>query len=290
MPVTATERGRVIASAASGVDVVHIKPSKGWHGLDAREFWHHRELLYFLTWRDVKVRYKQTALGAAWAVLAPFLTMLLFSVVFGRLAHVPSDGVPYPVFAFAALVPWMFFANAMTFGANSLVVNPDLVTKVYFPRVMLPISAILGGLVDLAIAFVVLVGMTLWYGIVPGAEVVVLVPLVVLLVITTLAVAFWLAALNVEYRDVRYILPFLLQMWFFATPIAYPSSLLSEPGRTLLGLNPLAGVVEGFRWALLGTSPAPGPMLLVSSTVAIVMFLTGLFYFQRVEGRFADVI
>jgi lipopolysaccharide transport system permease protein len=290
MPVTATESERVSAPAPPHPDVVHIKPSKGWHGLDAREFWHHRELLYFLTWRDIKVRYKQTALGAAWAVLAPFLTMLLFSVVFGHLVDVPSDGVPYPLFSFAALVPWMFFANAMTFGANSLVVNPDLVTKVYFPRVMMPGAAILGGLVDLAIAFVVLVGMTLVYGIVPGPEVVVLVPLVVLLVITTLAVALWLAALNVEYRDIRYLLPFLLQMWFFATPIAYPSSLLGEPWRTLLGLNPVAGVVEGFRWALLDTSPAPGPMLLVSSAVAIVMFLTGLFYFQRVEGRFADVI
>jgi len=290
MPVTATERERASAPAAPNVEVVHIGPSKGWHGLDVHEIWLHRELLYFLTWRDVKVRYKQTALGAAWAVLAPFLTMLLFSVVFGHLAHIPSEGVPYPVFSFAALVPWTFFSNAMTIGANSLVVNPDLVTKVYFPRVMMPSSAILGGLVDLAIAFVVLVGMTLFYGIIPGPEVVVIAPLVILLVVTTLAVALWLAALNVEYRDVRYVLPFLLQMWFFATPIAYPSSLLSEPWRTLLGLNPVAGVVEGFRWALLGTSPAPGPMLLVSSAVAIVMFLTGLFYFHRVEGRFADVI
>ncbi|HET9729393.1 MAG TPA: ABC transporter permease [Acidimicrobiia bacterium] len=271
-------------------DVVHIAPARGWRSVDLADIWRHRELLYFLTWRDIKVRYKQTALGAAWAVLQPFLTMLIFSVFFGHLAKVPSEGVPYPVFSFTALVPWMFFANALALGANSLVVTPELVTKIYFPRVMMPAATILAGLVDFAIAFVVLIAMVAYYGIVPGPESLLVVPLLLLAVMTAFGVALWLAALNVEYRDVRYALPFIVQLWLFATPIAYPSSLVHGPWRLVLGINPMAGVVEGFRWALLGTTPAPGPMIIVSVIAALVLLTSGLWYFQRVEGRFADVI
>jgi lipopolysaccharide transport system permease protein len=256
----------------------------------ARELWDDRELVYFLTWRDVKVRYKQTALGASWAVLQPLLTALIFSVVFGRLVKVPSDDVPYPLFAFTALLPWTFFSNSVSLASMSLVATPDLVTKVYFPRVAMPIASVLGSLIDLALGFLVLVGMLVYYGVAPGAESVVVVPLIVLAFTVAFGVALWLSALNVEYRDVRYVIPFLLQFWLFATPVVYPSSLLDEPWRTLFGLNPMTGVVEGFRWALLDTSTAPGPMVVVSAAVAVALLVTGLFYFRRVESRFADVI
>jgi lipopolysaccharide transport system permease protein len=269
---------------------VRIEPSRGWRSLGLKEVWSHRELLYFLTWRDIKVRYKQTALGASWSVLQPFLTMLIFTVVFSRLAKIPSEGVPYPVFAFAALVPWMFFSNALTLGANSVVVTPDLITKIYFPRLTMPFAAVLGGLVDFAIGFVFLLAITFYYGIVPGPEALLVLPLLLLTVITALGVAMWLSALNVEYRDVRYALPFLVQVWLFATPIAYPSSLAPEPWHTLFGLNPMSGVVEGFRWALLGTHPSPGPIVLASAGAALALFGSGLLYFRRVEDRFADVI
>jgi lipopolysaccharide transport system permease protein len=272
------------------VPKTRVEPRVGWRNLELRELWRNRELLYFLTWRDVKVRYKQTALGAAWAILQPFLTMLLFTVVFGHLANIPSEGVPYPVFAFAGLVPWMFFSNALTLGANSIVTTPDLVTKIYFPRVMMPAAAVLGGLVDLFLGLIVLLAMIAYYGIVLGPQALVLVPLTMLAVLTALAVALILSALNVEYRDVRYGLPFLVQFWLFATPVAYPSSLVSEPWRTILGLNPMAGVVEGFRWALLGTSPAPGPQVLVSTGAALALAAIGFAYFRRVEDRFADII
>jgi lipopolysaccharide transport system permease protein len=267
-----------------------VEPPSGWRSLELKDLWSHRELLYFLTWRDIKVRYKQTALGASWAVLQPFLTMIVFSIVFGHLAKIPSEGVPYPVFSFAALLPWTFFSNALTLGANSVVVTPDLVTKIYFPRVILPAASVFGGLIDFGISFAVLLGMTFYYGIVPGPEALVLLPLLLLAVVTALAVALWLSALNVEYRDVRYALPFLVQFWLFATPIAYPSSLVGEPWRTILGVNPMAGVVEGFRWALLGTTPAPGPMVLASTGAALVLLATGFLYFRRVEDRFADII
>jgi lipopolysaccharide transport system permease protein len=288
--VAAIEDEHTAAVTPHPVSVTHIAPSRGWRGLEAHDLWWHRELLYFLTWRDVKVRYKQSVLGAAWAVLQPFLTMLIFSVFFGHFAQIPSDGVPYPVFSFAGLVPWTFFANSMTTGANSVILTPELVTKVYFPRVMMPTAAILAGAFDLAIAFVVLVAMMIFYGIVPGPEALFVLPLLLLLFVTTLGVALWLSALSVAYRDVQSALPFLLQMWLFATPIAYPSSLVPLPWRTLMGLNPMAGVVEGLRWALLGTQPAPGPLVWVSAAAALVVFVTGLLYFQRVEGRFADVI
>jgi lipopolysaccharide transport system permease protein len=278
------------SAAALSQLTTSIEPARGWRSFDGRDLWLHRELLYFLTWRDIKVRYKQTALGAAWAVLQPFLTMLIFSLFFGRLANIPSDGVPYPVFAFTALVPWTFFANSATLGANSLVITPDLVTKIFFPRLIMPGATVLAGLVDFAIAFVVLLGMVAYYGITPGPEVVLIVPLLLLAIVTTLGVALWLSALNVEYRDIRYATPFLLQLWLFATPVAYPASLVHGAWRIVFGMNPLASVVEGFRWALLGTTPPPAGMVLVSIGSALVIMFTGLLYFQRVEGRFADVI
>lgn len=259
-------------------------------GVGLRELWEYRELLYFLIWRDVKVRYKQTALGAAWAVLQPLLTMLVFSLFFGRLAKLPSDGVPYPIFAFAALVPWTFFANGLTQGANSLVGSANLIKKVYFPRLAVPAATTLAGLVDLTIAFGVLLAMMAYYGIAPTPNFVWLPAFVLLALATALGVSFWLSALNVQYRDVRYVVPFLTQFWLFATPIAYPSSLLHEPWRTVYGLNPMVGVVEGVRWALLGVNGAPGASIMVSVAAAIALLASGALYFRRMERRFADVV
>lgn len=247
-------------------------------------------MLYFLTWRDVKVRYKQTVLGAAWAIIQPLLTMVVFSIVFGRLAKIPSDGLPYPIFAFTALVPWTFFANGLSQSSNSLVGSANLIKKVYFPRLVVPISAVGSGLVDFAIALAVLVGMMIYYGVSISLSILTLPLFLMLALVTSLGVGLWLSALNVEYRDVRYVIPFLTQFWMYATPIAYPSSLLSEPWRTVYGLNPMVGVVEGFRWALLHSNAAPGPMTWVSSAAALILLVTGAFYFRRMERTFADVV
>lgn len=269
---------------------IRIEPSKGWAPLKIRELWEYRELLYFLTWRDVKVRYKQTAFGAAWAIIQPFFTMVVFSLFFGKLAKMPSDGVPYPIFSFAALVPWTLFNYGLSQASNSLVGSSNLIKKVYFPRLVIPIASLLSGVVDFLIAFVLLLGMMGYYGIVPTINVL-WVPLFVLLtLVTALAAGLWLSALNVEYRDVRFAVPFLAQLWMFATPIAYPSSLLQEPWRTVYGLNPMVGVVEGFRWALLGTNTRPGSMILASAGAALVLLVTGAFYFRRMERNFADRI
>ena len=266
-----------------------IDPPTGWTSIGLRELWDYRELLYFLTLRDIKVRYKQTALGAAWAVIQPFFMMLVFSLFFGRLAKVPSDGIPYPVFTFCALLPWQLFAHALTESSNSLVANERLITKVYFPRLIVPIAAVLGGLVDFAVAFVILLAMMAYYGIVPTVAIVTLPAFILLAVMTALAVGLWLSALNVKYRDVRYTITFLIQFWLFATPVAYPSSIVPEKWRALYGLNPMAGVVEGFRWALLGKQP-PGALLAVSVGVVIAILLGGLYYFRRMEQEFADVV
>ncbi|MDX2033014.1 MAG: ABC transporter permease [Blastocatellia bacterium] len=267
-----------------------IRPTSGWVSLKLHELWEYRELFYFLTWRDIKVRYKQTALGAAWAVIQPFFTMVVFSLFFGRLAKVPSDNIPYPIFSFAALVPWMFFANGLTQSSNSLVGSSNLITKVYFPRLIVPISTVASGVIDFALALGVLLAMMAFYGIAPTANIVWLPAFLLLAVVTSLGVGLWLSALNVEYRDVRYVVPFLTQFWMFATPIAYPSSLLPEPWRTVYGINPMVGVVEGFRWALLGTQTRPGPVLLVSSLAATALLVFGAFYFKRMERTFADLI
>ena len=262
----------------------------GVAALNLREFWQYRELLYFLSWRDIKVRYKQTALGALWAILQPFLTMIVFSLFFGNLAKMPSDGIPYPIFAFAALVPWAFFSNGLTQSGNSLIQSAGMLKKVYFPRLIVPISSIISGAADFIFAFIVLIAMMFWYGIIPTANVVWL-PLLLLLAFgTALGVGLWLSAMNVQFRDVRYTIPFLTQFWLFATPIAYPSSLLSEPWRTVYGLNPMVGVVEGFRWALLGTATAPGALILVSALAMLTVLVTGMFYFRRMESTFADVV
>ena len=272
------------------VSPIIIRPSRGWVPLKLADLWAYRELLYFLIWRDVKVRYKQTVLGAAWAIIQPFFTMVVFSVVFGRLAKIPSDGLPYPVFAYCALLPWQLFAHALTESGNSLVASQNLITKVYFPRLVIPLAAVLGGLVDFAIAFLVLLAMMAYYGIAPTAAVATLPLFLLLAVATALGVGLWLSALNVQYRDVRYTIPFLTQFWLFATPVAYPASLVPEPWRAVFGLNPMAGVVEGFRWALLGTAHAPGPMLAVSGAVVLALLVGGLYYFRRMEKTFADVV
>jgi lipopolysaccharide transport system permease protein len=270
--------------------VIVVKPSKGWISLKLKELWEYRELLYFMAWRDIKVRYKQTVLGAAWAIIQPFFTMVVFSIFFGKLARVPSDGLPYPIFAYAALVPWTFFANGLNQASNSLVGSANLIKKVYFPRLVVPISSVISGVVDFMLAFAVLLGMILFYGILPTVNILWLPLFVLLTFVTALGVGFWLSALNVQFRDVRYTVPFLTQFWLFATPIAYPSSLLSEPWRTLYGINPMVGVVEGFRWALLGTDTAPGAIILISSLMALALLVGGAFYFRRLERSFADVV
>ena len=275
---------------ADDLPVLRIEPSKGWVSLKLHELWEYRELLYFLVWRDVKVRYKQTALGAAWAIIQPFFTMMVFSLFFGWLAKIPSDGVPYPIFSYAALVPWMFFAHGLSQAPSKLVSSADLVKKVYFPRLAIPIAAVLSGVVDFVLAFLVLLAMMLYYSVIPTVNALWLPLLLLLALVTSLGVGLWLSAMNVQYRDVQYVVPFLAQFWLFATPIAYPSSLLPEPWRTLYGLNPMVGVVEGFRWALLGTQTAPGPIIAFSACIALALLVSGGFYFRRMEKTFADVV
>jgi len=279
-----------LPSRADDVPVLRIAPAQGRASLKLHEVWEYRELLYFLTWRDIKVRYKQTVLGVAWAIIQPFFTMVVFSLFFGRLAKVPSDGIPYPIFSYAALVPWTFFANGLNQASNSLVGSANLITKVYFPRLIVPISSTISGAVDFVLAFVVLLGMMLYYGMVPTVNVLWLPLFLLLTLVTSLGVGLWLSAMNVQFRDVRYIVPFLTQLWLFATPIAYPGGLLSEPWRTLYGLNPMVGVVEGFRWALLGTDTAPGSMIAVSVLIAVALLVSGAFYFRSMEKTFADVV
>ena len=276
--------------AVGTVPVVMIRPPKGWNPLELSELWEYRELLYFLIWRDIKVRYKQTVLGAAWAIIQPFFAMVVFSLFFGRLAKMPSEGLPYPIFAYSALVPWMYFANALAQSSNSLVHNERMITKVYFPRLIIPISAVLSGMVDFIIAFAVLVGMILFYGITPTAAIWTLPFFVLMAAATALGVGLWLSAWYVQYRDVRYVMPFLIQFWLFATPVVYPSSLLPERWRAVYGLNPMAGVVEGFRWALLGHVPAPGLLLIVSVLTTAGVLASGLYYFRRMEDTFSDVV
>jgi lipopolysaccharide transport system permease protein len=242
-----------------------------------------------MAWRDVQVRYKQTALGVTWAVLQPVLTMLVFSVFFGRLAKMPSDGVPYPVFIYAALIPWTFFASTVNQATLAVQGNAGLIKKVYFPRLIIPIATALTGLVDAAVAFVVLLVLMAYFGIAPTGNVVWLPAFVLLAVTTALGVGLWLGALTAQFLDMRFIVTFLVQFWMFATPVAYPSSLLSEPWRTVYGLNPMVGVVEGFRWSLLNTATSPGPIVLASSVVSLTLLVTGAFYYRRMERTFADV-
>lgn len=280
----------IAAQESTDLPLLTIEASKGWVSLKLNELWRYRELLYFLAWREVRVRYKQTALGAAWAIIQPLFTMLVFSLFFGRLAKMPSDGIPYPLFSLAALIPWTFFANGLTQSSNSLVTNANLISKVYFPRLAMPISAVASGAVDFGISFALLLGMMAFYRIMPSTHILFLPIFILLAFVSSLGIGLWLSALNVQYRDVRYTVPFLTQFWMFATPIAYPSSLLHEPWRTLYGLNPMVGVVEGFRWALLGTTLAPGAEVLMSSVTAVLILVGGACYFRRMERTFADII
>jgi len=285
-----TQPPAAVSMQADTLPEIRVEASSGWRALRLSELWAYRELVYFLIWRDIKVRYKQTAIGAAWAIIQPFFAMVVFSIFFGRLAKMPSDGLPYPVFAFCALLPWQLFAHAMTESTNSVVASERLITKVYFPRLAIPIAAVAAALVDFAIAFVVLLLMMAYYGIVPTAAVVATPVFALLALLTALAVGLWLSALNVLYRDVRHTLTFLTQVWLFATPVAYPSSLVPDAWRPVYGLNPMVGVIEGFRWALLG-APMPQPaMLAVSIAMVAALLVGGLYYFRSMERAFADVI
>lgn len=276
--------------AVEHLPLLLIRPTTGWISLGLGELWHYRELVYFLAWRDIKLRYKQTVLGALWAIIQPFFTMVVFSLFFGRLGGMPSDDIPYPIFSFAALVPWTFFANGLAQSANSLVGNVDLIKRVYFPRLAAPLATVLSGVVDFVLAFLVLLAMMLYYRITPGINVLWLPLFLLLAFVTALGVGLWLSAMNVQFRDIRYVIPFLTQFWLFITPIAYPSSLLPQPWRTLYGINPMAGVVEGFRWALLDVDTRPGPIVAVSALMAVALLLSGAYYFRRMEKTFADVV
>jgi lipopolysaccharide transport system permease protein len=269
---------------------LRIQPSQGWVSLRLAELWEYRELLYFLIWRDIKVRYKQTALGAGWAIIQPLFTMLIFSLFFGRLAKVPSDGIPYPLFSYTALVPWTFFAQGLAQSSDSLVGSANLIKKIYFPRLAIPIGTVCAGMVDFCLAFAVLLILCLSYGVRLTAHIFWLPLFVLLAFVTALGVGLWLSAFNVKYRDVKYVVPFFTQIWMFATPIAYPSSLLSGKWRLIYGLNPMAGVVEAFRWALLGAKTAPSMMIGISCIAALTILVSGAFYFRRMEKTFADVV
>ncbi len=269
---------------------ITIRPPKGLASLDLRSLWEYRDLLFLFVWRDIKVRYKQTIVGTSWAVIQPFIAMVVLSLFFGKLAKVPSEGVPYPIFAYSALVPWTYLVNVLTQSSNSVVSNRAVITRVYFPRLVIPMTTVMTGLLDFAIAFAMLLGMMFYYGITPSAAILTL-PFFLLLGITTaLGIGLWLAALNVWYRDIGFTLPFLTQIGFFVTPIAYPTSLVPERYQVIYGLNPMAGVIEGFRWALLSKTDPPGVMILVSALVAAALLIGGLYFFRHKEDSFADVV
>jgi len=271
--------------------VTVIKPRRGWASLDLRELWDYRELLFFLVWRDVKIRYKQTAIGAAWVIVQPLLQAGIFTIVFGKFGHLPTSGVPYSVLTFTALLPWLLFVNALTSSTRSFVDNQALVTKVYVPRIFLPIAPVLSGLVDFAVGCVVLVGILAWYGIVPPLQVLTLPFFLLFAILTAIAVTLWLSALNVKYRDVQYTIPFLSQAWFFATPVAYSALVFPAHLRMWIGVNPMAGVVQGFRWAIIGDQAAQvGHLMLLSFGVVLVLLVGGIEYFRRAERSFADVV
>jgi lipopolysaccharide transport system permease protein len=266
-----------------------IRPSRGWIPINLGDLWTYRELLYILTWREIKVRYKQTVLGAAWAVIQPFFMMVVFTLFFGKLAKIPSEGIPYPLFSYAALLPWTLFAEGLTRSSNNIIGDMNLIQKVYFPRLVMPFSGILSPIIDFVIASVILIGMMFYFGYIPTVRILLLPAFIVLALTTAFGVGLWLSAMNVQYRDVRYAIPFLIQLWLFASPVVYPSTLLPESLRVIYGLNPMAGVIEGFRWALLGTNP-PSLLMAVSVVITIIILLSGLFYFRRMEKTFADVI
>lgn len=278
------------AEALRQPEIIHIRPTTGLAALNLGDLWTYRELVFFMIWRDIKVRYKQTFLGAAWAVIQPLLTMLVFNFVFGTVAKVPTDGMPYPIFSYTALLPWGLFTTALNTASRSLTANQNMITKIYFPRLVLPIASVLGGVVDFAIAFVILIGMLIYYRVTPTAAVWTLPLFLLLAVITALGIALWLSAINVQYRDVNYVLPFLTQFWLFLTPVAYSAKVISQKWQIVYSLNPMAGVVNGFRWALLGTDTGPGLTMGVSAAIALLVLISGLFYFRSMERTFADMI
>ncbi len=291
MQCMASDAAARLASAPQrDPDYTEIYPASGWAALKLGELWRYRELLLFLTWREIKVRYKQTAIGAGWALIQPLFTMLIFTLFFGRLAKMPSEGVPYSVFSLTALVPWIFFANGLTLSSNSLVGNANLIGKVYFPRLLIPISSVLSGFVDFVLAFILLALFCMYEGVRVHGAIVWLPVFLLLATVACLGVGLWFSALNVEYRDVRYIIPFLTQLWLFATPVVYPASLLGGRWRSVYGLNPMVSVVEGFRWAVLGTARPEGGMLAFSAVTAVVLLVSGAFYFRRMEQNFADIV
>jgi lipopolysaccharide transport system permease protein len=276
-------------SRVPDVPALVIRPPRKWVPVDLRELWAYRELITSFTLRDIKLRYKQTGLGIAWAVLQPLLTMLIFSVIFGGLAKIPSDGVPYPLFVLAALLPWMLFAEGLTRSTTSMITNANIMTKVYFPRLIMPLSSIISPLVDFTVSFIILIGMMIYYGFMPTINIVFLPVFLLLALATSLGVGLWLSALNVKYRDFQYTVPFLIQIWMFASPVVYSSSLVPESLRLVFGLNPMTGVIEGFRWALLG-SGTPSAMVLVSVGMVVVLLISGMFYFRRMEQYYADIV
>jgi len=270
---------------------IYIRPTTGLAALNLRDLWVYRELVLFMIWRTLKVRYKQTLLGATWAVIQPLMTMIVFNFIFGNVAKVPTDNIPYPIFSYTALLPWGLFTTALNQASRSLTANQNMVTKIYFPRLVLPISSVLAGLVDFAIAFVILIGLMIYYGVSPAWNVLWTLPLFLLLsIITALGVALWLSAINVQYRDVNYALPFLTQFWLFITPVAYSASIISDKWKLVYSLNPMAGVVNGFRWALLGAGTGPDTALWISVLISLVILVSGLFYFRNMERTFADMI
>ena len=274
----------------SAAQLTIIEPKKGWVPIDVREIWDYRELLYFLTKRDIKVRYKQTILGGLWAVIQPVFTMIVFTLFFGRLAKVPSDGLPYPIFVYAGLLPWTYFANAVSSSGNSLVGSANLITKVYFPRLMVPASAALAGLLDFFIALFVLAVLMVYYQFLPGAGILLFPFLVALTFLCAVGVGLWLSAFNVQYRDIRYAIPFLIQIWMFLSPVIYPVSLVNDRYQWLLALNPMGGVIHAYRASLLGHQPINWPLLGLSALIIVALFLGGLYYFRRMEKVFADVV
>jgi lipopolysaccharide transport system permease protein len=282
---------KALASNNHLPDLVVIKPVKGWVPLNLRDLWLYRELIYFLTWRDLKVRYKQSVLGVIWAILKPTMTMIIFTIIFGNFAKIPSDGVPYPIFSYSGLLPWEFFAAALTVSARSMLTSGGMVSKIYFPRIIVPLSSVMANLVDLLIAFVILIGMMIFYKIPLTINVLWLPAFILLAMITAIGVGLWFSALLVMYRDINYLLPFITQLWMFISPVVYSSSMIPEKWRWLYSINPMSGVVEGFRWALLGTQQSiSGGMVAISSAIALVIFISGMFFFRRMERIFADMI
>ena len=271
-------------------ELIILRPSRGWSALELGDIWKFRELLFFLTWRELKVRYQQTLLGATWAIIQPLMQMVVFTFIFGGIARMSSDGIPYPIFSYTGLLPWGLFSKALTDAGRSMVMNRNMVTKIYFPRLIMPMSTVFSGLVDFGISFIILIGLMFYYKITPTIAILWLPLFMLLAIVSALGVGLWLSAMNVQYRDVGHVLPFLTQFWMFVTPVIYPASRIPAKWQLLYSLNPMTGVVEGFRWALLGTSEAPTSMMAVSATISILLLIGGLFYFRRMERTFADMI